>query len=191
MENFLSIPQKAQGNLRVRKGHAIHHSCHGVAFYNILFQELHAGRGVIKQVPHNKSRPRSAASVFRLRSLSALNGITGPGQILLGAGHHLYPGHRCYGSQSFASEPQSADFLQILLLLDFAGGMPQKGVLNVLPGDAAAVIRHPHIGDAAPLDLNCNCGGTGIYGIFHHFLYNRGGAFHHLASGNQFRHMLI
>ena len=59
-----------------------------------------------------------------------------------------------------------------------------------LPGsDTAAVVRDPDEAHAAPLDLHHHCRGAGVNGVFHQFLDHAGRALHHLAGGDQVRHM--
>ena len=40
-----------------------------------------------------------------------------------------------------------------------------------------------------PLDLHRHGGGPGVNGVFHQLLHDAGRALHHLAGGDQIRHM--
>ena len=67
--------------------------------------------------------------------------------------------------------------------------MAEEGGGQFLGGDAAAVVRHPDQAHAAPLDLHHHRRGAGVDGVFHQLLDHAGRALHHLAGGDQIRHM--
>ena len=48
MELFFAVPEKPQGNFRVRQGDFIQHTGDGVGFGHVFFQKFHPRRGVIK-----------------------------------------------------------------------------------------------------------------------------------------------
>ena len=81
-------------------------------------------------------------------------------------------------------EAQGADGGQVLRGAQLAGGVAEKGGLALIPGDAAAVVRHPDKGHAPPLDFHGHGGGPGVDGVFHQLLHHRGGTLHHLTGGN-------
>ena len=54
VELFLAVPEEPEGNLRVGQGQLIQNARHGVALGGVLFEELHAGGGVVEQIPHQE-----------------------------------------------------------------------------------------------------------------------------------------
>ena len=67
--------------------------------------------------------------------------------------------------------------------------MPQKGDAGILGRHAAAVVGHTDHGGAAVPDLDRDLVGTGVKGVFHQFLDDRGRALDHLAGGDQVGNM--
>ena len=67
--------------------------------------------------------------------------------------------------------------------------MAQEGGGQLLRRDAAAVVRDADVGQAALFQLGGNGGGAGVKSVFQKLLAHGGGAFHHLAGGDQVRQM--
>ena len=67
--------------------------------------------------------------------------------------------------------------------------MAQEGHARVLGRHAAAVVGDADIGRAAPADLHGHVFGPGVEGVLHQLLDHGGRALHHLARGDQIRHM--
>ena len=67
--------------------------------------------------------------------------------------------------------------------------MAQEGRGQLLGVNAAAVVSDPQIGQSAVLDLHHNGGGPGVDGVLQQLLGHTGGPLHHLAGGNEVRHM--
>ena len=67
--------------------------------------------------------------------------------------------------------------------------MAQKGHPGVLRGHTAAVVGDADIGGAAGAELHRDVFGPGVKGVFHELLHHGGGALHHLAGGDEIRHM--
>ena len=189
VELLLALPDKPQGDFRVRQGDFVQHTGHGIGLGDVLFQELHPGRGVVKQVPDEEGASLRAAGVVQELFLAPLHHIPGADGFLLGAGQQLHPGHRRNRSQSLSPEAQGADGLQIRLAGHLAGSVAQKGHRHIFPGNARAVVRHPHIGNAAIFDFHRHRRGPGVNGVLHHLFDDGGRPLYHLAGGDEFRHM--
>ncbi len=69
--------------------------------------------------------------------------------------------------------------------LNLAGSVADKSDGNLIPVDAASIVRYPDKGDAAFFDFHCHCGRFGIYRIFQQFFYDAGRPFHYF-SGSDF-----
>ncbi len=67
--------------------------------------------------------------------------------------------------------------------------MADERVVYILAGDAAPVVGYADKGHAAVFNLHRYGGCPRIDGVFYQFFDNRGGAFHHLARGNQLRNV--
>ena len=89
-----------------------------------------------------------------------------------------------------AAEPQGTDGGQVFFCTQLAGRVPPEGNRCVLGRHAAAIIGNPQIGDPAVLDLYGNLGRTGVNGVFHQLLGDRGRPLHHLARRNQVGQMV-
>ena len=186
---LLALPQEAEAHLRVAEGGVLDDGHDGAALGGVALQKLLAGGGVEKQIPDDEGGALGAADFLPLAHHATVQQQGGACGGALGAGHQLHPAHRRDGGQRLAPEAQRADGLQIKLGADLAGGMAQEGGQAVLRLDAGAVVRHPDVAHAAPLDLHRHCGGPGVNGVFRQLLHGAGRALHHLAGGNQIRHM--
>ena len=191
VEHLFPLPDEPEGDLRVGQGHLVQHPRHGVALGGVFFQELHAGWGVVEQVPHHDGGAGRAAGLLQGVLLPAAAEIPGAGLGVLGPGEQLHMGHRGDGGQCLPPEAQGADGLQVVLPPDLAGGVAEEGGGHVLRGDAAAVVRHPHVGDASPADLHSDDGSPGVHGVFHQLFDDGRGPLHHFSRGDQFRHLFF
>ena len=191
VELLLAVPEEPEGNLRVGQGQLIQNARHGVALGGVLFEELHAGGGVVEQIPHQNGGALGAAGVLQGGLLGAAAGVAHPCHRAGGAGEQLHVGHGGDGGQRLPAEAQGGDGVQVVLPHHLAGGVAQKGGGHVLGGDATAVVRHPHKGDAPPADFHRDDGGAGVYGVLHQLFDNGRWPIHHLARGNELRHLLI
>ena len=167
----------------------LHQPRHGGGLGTVLLHEFQPGRGVVKEVRHPDGGALRGALLPDRLHVSALTMDGGTYGILRPPGQHIHPADGGNGRQSLAAEAKGPEFGQILRRAELAGGVAQKGGGQLLRRDAAAVVRHPDQAHAAPLDLHHNGGGSGVDGVFHQFFYNRGGALHHLAGGDQVGHM--
>ena len=122
---------------------------------------------------------------------SALLAIQAGKFIRRGFGQYLHLGNRGNAGQRLSAKAEGADAVKILFLQNFAGGMTHKGCGDILALNAAAVVLHRNLRNTAAPDLNRNASCTCVYCVFHQFLDHRGGAFYHLAGGNQLCCVLI
>ena len=105
------------------------------------------------------------------------------------AGQDIHPGHGGNSRQGLPPEAQGADGSQVPGGAQLAGGMAQKRRGQLLGRDAAAVVRHPQIGQAPVLHLCHDGGSPGVQGVFQQLLGHAGGPLHHLAGGDQVGYM--
>ena len=183
------VLDQPEGDLRMGQGLLLHGACHRGGLHRIPLHKLHAGRGVVEQVPHHNGGAHRAAGALTGQELAGLQPEAGALGVLGGTGQQIHPAHSGCGRQGLAAEAQGADGLQVLLPAELGGGMAQKGRLGVLPAHAAAVVADPEEGHAAVLDLDGDGLRTGVYGIFHQLLHHRGGPLHDLAGRDQVRQM--
>ncbi len=186
-----AVADEADGYLRVGHGQLVQNARYGIALCHVLFQEFHPRRGVEKQVPYHYSRPLWAASFRKHGLLLPAAGIAHANRLPHSPGKELHMGHRRDRGQSLPPEAQSANGVQILLPTHFARGMAQESHRHILRRNAAAVIRDPHICDAAPAYLHGDDSGPRVHGVLHQLLYHRRGPLHHLAGGDKLGHLFI
>ena len=167
----------------------LHQSRHGGGLGTVLLHEFQPGRGVVKEVRHPDGGALRGALLPDGLHVPALTMNGGTYGILRPSGQHVYPADGGNSRQSFTPEAKGPDLGQILRRAELTGGVAQKGGGQLLRRNAAAVVCHPDQAHAAPLDLHHNGGGSGVDGVFHQLLHNRGGALHHLAGGDQVGHM--
>ena len=67
--------------------------------------------------------------------------------------------------------------------------MAQEGHTRVLGGHAAAVVGDADIGGPAGAQLHGDVPGPGVKGVFHQLLDDGSRPLHHLAGGDEIRHM--
>ena len=187
----LALTDKFDADLRVAECHMTHVICHKGALAGVLFEELHAGGGVIEQILHPDGGAHSAGSRLPALLLAAGDAVAGGKLVYLGAGEQLYPCHAGNGSQCLAAEAQRMDAVQIVRLFNFAGGVADKGCRDILSINAGAVIADLDQLYAAGLDAYGDLRCTGIDGVFQKLLDHRCRALHHLTGGDQLRGMLI
>jgi hypothetical protein len=89
-----------------------------------------------------------------------------------------------HAGQPFTAKTQRAHLFQVVQRGNLAGGVAVQRQRQVIRRNAAAVIGDADQLDAALGQVDGDLAGTGIQAVFQHFLQGRGGAFHHLASGD-------
>ncbi len=169
-QHLLVVPDEPDGYLRMGQGDAVHDACNTVALRHVLFQELHAGRSVVEQVPDHDGGAFGAAGIGQKDFLGPFDFIKGADLVLRRAGHDVHAGDRGNGGQGLSPEPEGPDAVEVFLGEYFAGGVAHEGVADVFPQNAGAVVGHPHEGDAAVLDFHRQRSGTGVNGVLHEFL---------------------
>ena len=185
-QRFAAVAHKPHRHLRVRQRKFIEHICDCIALRHIFFEELHARGRVIEQIPHQHRGAAGAARILNERFVAAVDAIMRAGQLRLRAREQLHPRHGANGSQRFAAKAQRADGAQVGGGLNFAGCMAQKCLGHIGARNAAAVVRHTHIGGAAVVNFNGDHRCARVNGVFGQLLDHRCGALHHLACGDQF-----
>ena len=166
----------------------LHGKKHGGRLRLIGFHELHARGGVIKQVAHqNRCALRAACGRF-LRDLPRVQMQAHAGAVFR-LGQKINPADCRDGSERFAAEAERRDGGKVVFIADFAGCMAQKRCARVLGGHAAAVVGNADEGHAAVLDFDGDARCARVNGVFHQLLDDGGGAFNHLACGNQVRNV--
>ena len=187
----LAFPDELDTDLRVAERHMTHVICHKGALAGVLFEELHAGGGVVEQVLHPDGGAHSTGGRLPALLLTAGDAVAGGKLVHLGAGEQLYPRHAGNGSQCFTPEAQCVDAVQVIRLFNFAGGVADESRWDILSINTSAVIADLDQLYAAGLDAYGDLRCTGVDGVFQKLLDHRCGALHHLTGGDQLRGMLI
>ena len=186
---LLPVPEELDAHLRVGQGHPLHHGEAGRPLGGVLLHEFQPGGGVVEQIPHHQGGAPGAAGLLPAHHRAPLQGQGGAQLLLRRAGEQLHPGHGGDGRQGLPPEAQGADGLQVVLGAQLAGGVAEEGGGGLVIGDAAAVVGDPDQAHAAVLDLHRQGVRPGVDGVLHELLHHRRGALHHLAGGDQIRHM--
>ena len=186
---FLSIPQKAEGNLRVSQSAAQGRLQAGRGLAPVRLQKLQPGGGIVKQPPHDHGGALRAAPGPHVLNIPGGEGDPGSLPVPPAAGDQFDFRHGGDGRQGLAPEAHGADGLQSPLVTELGGGVPQKGHPGVLRRHAAAVIGDADAGGASILDGHGDVFGSGIQGVFHQLLDDGSRALHHLAGGDHVSHM--
>ena len=187
----LALPDELDTDLRVAERHMTHVICHKGALAGVLFEELHAGGGIVEQVLHPDGGAHSTGGRLPALLLAAGDAVAGGKLVHLGAGEQLYPRYAGNRGQCLAAEAQCMDAVQVIRLFNFAGGVADEGCRDILGINAGAVIADLNQLYTAGFNADGNLRRTGVDGVFQKLLDHRCGALHHLTGGNQFSGMLI
>ena len=189
VEFLLSVPEEADGDLRMAQGDLGNETGGGGALGAVALHEFQPGGSVEKQVPDSKGGALRTARRFHRAGNAALqaegSALRGP----LLPGEHVQPADGGDGRQGLPPEAQGADGRQIPGGAHLAGGMAEKGGGQLPGSDAAAVIRHPDEGHAAVLQIRHHGGRPGVYGVLDQLLDDAGGALYDLPGGDEVRYV--
>ena len=113
---------------------------HKGALRGVLFEELHAGRRVVKQILYPDGGAHSSGTRLTGDLFPALNAVDRGKLVHLGSGGQLYTGHAGNRCQCFTAEAKRMDVGQIVRCFNFAGGVADKRRGDIFCLDAGAVI---------------------------------------------------
>ncbi len=161
----------------------------GAALRAVAFHKLQPGGGIIKQILHGDAGPLRAAGGGHFLNFSGAKPQPCPGALALCAGQERDMGNGGDGGERLAPEAQRCDAAQPVRIVQLAGGVAQEGDARVLRAHAAAVVRDADGFHASGANFHGDIPCVRVDGVFHQLLYRAGGTLHHLASGDQVRHM--
>jgi len=93
-------------------------------------------------------------------------------------------GNGGYARQGLPPEPEGADGEQILIRIDFAGGVTLQGKQRIVVAHADAIVGNTNQGSPPVLDIDHHAGALGVDCILQQFLDNGSRPFDHLAGGD-------
>ena len=128
---LLAVAQIAEADLRVGQRRVQDGLGHKRALAGVLFQELHAGGRVVKQVTDRDRRADRARAGLHPTLLTAFDAVAAGVLVGLGAGQHLDAGDAGNGGKCLAAEAQGMDVPEVLRRRDFAGGMADKRFIDI------------------------------------------------------------
>ena len=143
---------------------------HKGALGGVLFEELHAGRRVVKQILYPDGGAHSSGTRLTGDLFPALNAVDRGKLVHLCSGGQLYTGHAGNGCQCFTAEAQRVDAVQIIRLFDLAGGVADKRRGNVFRLNAGAVVADLDQLNAAGFNADRHLRSSGIDGVFQQLL---------------------
>ena len=145
------------------------------------FQKFTSGRRAEKQLAHLDAGTHAARR--RAQLAGACIQAVGVGGIAGAAGNRGIR-HRGDGGQGFASETHGADAFQVFQRADLGGGMATQRQGQLFEWNAAAIVFHEDLADAAGHQLDGDLAGTGVQGVVHQFAHDRGRALDHLTGSD-------
>ena len=181
METHVPIDQELKGHVRPGQRHVLHQVGYIASFRRRGFQKFFPHRRVEKEFAHDHRGTLRRADLGKLLFRAALQPVMDAGKGSLCFGDQFHHGNRRDAGKRLAAKAQAAQMIQILRCADLAGGMPEKGLPDLLLLNAVPVVRHPDKGAAAVPDLHRHRVRSRIHGVFHQLLHHAGGPLHHLA----------
>ena len=128
---LLAVAQIAEADLRVGQRRVQDGLSHKRALAGVLFQKLHAGGRVVKQVTDRDGRADGARAGLHPTLLAAFDAVAAGVLVGLCAGQHLDAGNAGNGGKCLAAEAQGMDVPEILRRRDLAGGMADKRFIDI------------------------------------------------------------
>ena len=168
-----------------------HVICHKGALAGVLFEELHAGRGVVEQILHPDGGAHGTGARLTGELFSALDAVHRGKFVLLGTGGQLHPGHTGNGGQCLAAEAQCMDADKVVRRLDLAGGVSDESSGDVFGFNAGAVVADLDQLHAAGLNAHGDLAGTCVDGVFQQLLDNGRRTFDYLTGCDQLGSVLV
>ena len=187
----LALTDELDADFRVAERYMGNCIRHKGALGGVLFEELHAGRRVVKQILYPDGGAHSSGTRLTGDLFPALNAVDRGKLVHLGSGGQLYTGHAGNGCQCFTAEAKRMDVGQIVRCFNFAGGVADKRRGDIFCLDAGAVIADLDQLDAAGFNADGHLRGTGINGVFQQLLNNGCRTLDHLTGCDQLGCVLI
>ena len=128
---LLAVAQIAEADLRVGQRRMQDGLSHKRALAGVLFQKLHAGGRVVKQVTDRDGRADGARTGLHPTLLAAFDAVAAGVLVGLCAGQHLDAGNAGNGGKCLAAEAQGMDVPEVLCRRDLAGGMADKRFIDI------------------------------------------------------------
>ena len=128
---LLAVAQIAEADLRVGQCRVQDGLSHKRALAGVLFQKLHAGGRVVKQVTDRDGRADGARAGLHPTLLAAFDAVAAGVLVGLCAGQHLDAGNAGNGGKCLAAEAQGMDVPEVLRRRDLAGGMADKRFIDI------------------------------------------------------------
>ena len=150
-------------------------------FGAVTFQKLAAGRRRKKQLFHFHRGAHGAGSGADL-ACAAIQ-CKGIG-LAIHAREQSQLGHRIDRCQRFAPEAHGHDRFKLIEVADFAGGVAFQGGGQLVWRNATAIVFNGDQPGATPHQPQRDAARACVHGVVQQFAHHRGGALHHLASGD-------
>ena len=128
---LLAVAQIAEADLRVGQRRVQDGLSHKRALAGVLFQKLHAGGRVVKQVTDRDGRADGARAGLHPTLLAAFDAVAAGVLVRFGTGQHFHFSHAGDGRQGLTAESQGMDMPQVIRRGNFAGGMADKRFIDI------------------------------------------------------------
>ena len=182
MQLYLSIVDKPERNIRMRKGKSGQQITDMACLCHRRLQEFASGRCIEKQLTHQKGRPIRRSGLLRRSSFSAFYDIFCPKYVFSCLCDQFHSCNCRNTRQRFSAEPKRRQMCQILCTADFAGRMAQKCIFHVLFRDPTTIIRNSYQRNPALFNLHSHRCRSCVNRIFHQLFHNRSRAFNHFPG---------
>ena len=147
-------------------------------------EEFAAGGDVVEELADFDGGSGGVAGVGGFKEGAAFHDDPGASEGVGFAGGEGEFGDTGDAGKGFAAEAFGEDGGEVGAGAEFAGGVALEGHQGIFAGHAGAVVDDAEKGGAATAGEDGDLGGSGVEAVFHEFLYDGGGSFHDLASGD-------
>ena len=181
MEAHVPVDQKLESHVGPGQRHMLHQVGYIASLRRRGLQKLFPHRRVEKKLAHNHRGALRRADLGKFLFHPAVQPVMDPGKGSLCFGDQLHHGNRRDAGKRLTAEAQAVQMIQVLRRADLAGGMPEKGLPDLLLLNAVPVVRHADKGASPVPDLHRHSVRSRVHGVFHQLLHHAGGPLHHLA----------
>ena len=180
------VPIVHQGELNVMVDHGelLKLPYDVVQFHLVAFEELASCRDVIEDVlDHEVAAWRTHVGFLALAHRTVDDELSSQ-LCVVGACAQLHLRDGGNRGQRLAAEPHGGEREQVIGAANLGGAVPLEGQARVGVGHAHAIVNNLYQCPSGILEDNLDVVGTGINGVLHQLLDDRGRALDYLASSN-------
>ncbi len=181
-QNAAAIVNQLKRNMRVRNRQAEQRFADVAKFCSSGFEEFPTGRRVEKKITYLDDGSNVAGGCLRIAHLPAVIDDFVGNILIRGSAKQSGLRNRPDAGQRFSAKTHRADAKEIVIALQFAGGMGCEGQREFADGDSRAVVDDADKGAAAIFNFDGDMRSAGVEGILREFFHDGGWALDDLAG---------